>query len=338
LKKNIITFTMVDYRIWCTYHDKKLLDEYNLKESEHFKLYYNDDRNLKEENINYLHDYLGEMTTYYYVWKNQIKSDYVGFCQYRRHFMYINFEELEKHKILALCNWPVNDTIYTEHCGKNKIINDFYLLSFINYMYNKYNINAYDNIFIQKNHKIGYHSAFIYQWDIFNEVCEFIFGFLDYLTLGKWKDEQEIIHLSKMYHFHTNEDEIYNYYWPRAYGVLNELFIGMFINIKYNDIAVSWLKYYIALDEVKINNLEQFERWYKMNIKTGIIYFYIDKSVRINEDIKRIIFNERRKDFLYIVTEKPDLKEIKLKINERVNCLNSIDMHNNEKYTIEKFI
>lgn len=28
---------------------------------------------------------------------------------------------------------------------------------------------------------------------------------------------------------------------------------------------------------------------------------------------------------------------LKLKINERINCLNSIDMHNNEKYTIEKF-
>lgn len=328
---------MINYTIWCTYHDKKILNEYNLNESDHFKLYWNDNRTLKEENINYLHDYIGEMTTYYYVWKNQIKSDYVGFCQYRRHFTYINFDELINKKILSLCNCPVQDTIYTNCCGKDKIINDFYLLSFINYIYNKYGINVYDNIFVQKNHKIGYHSAFIYQWDIFNEVCDFIFGFLDYLTLGRYKEEHEIIHLSKMYHFHTNEFGIYDYYWERAYSVLNEFFLGIYVNIKYKDIITASPKYFITLTTNNIDDIEQFERWYKMNIKTGINYFYIDNSIKISDVVKDIIFNKRKQDFLYIVTYKPELREIKLKINERINCLNSIDMHNNENFTIEQF-
>ena len=31
---------MIDYKIWCTYHDKNLIDKYDLKETENFKLYY----------------------------------------------------------------------------------------------------------------------------------------------------------------------------------------------------------------------------------------------------------------------------------------------------------
>ena len=84
-------------QMWCTYHNPQILIDYNLQETENFKLFNTDDFTLKEDNINYLHDYLGELTTYYYVWKNQLKSDYVGFCQYRRHWISIYLNEIEKH-------------------------------------------------------------------------------------------------------------------------------------------------------------------------------------------------------------------------------------------------
>ena len=83
-----------DLIIWCTCHNKNIAKEYNLYNSKHFKMYNNYIENLNEYNINNLHDYLREICTYYYVWKNQIKSDYVGFCQYSKHFSHIDYNIL----------------------------------------------------------------------------------------------------------------------------------------------------------------------------------------------------------------------------------------------------
>ena len=64
-----------NYVIWCTYHDKQQLIDYDLHESEHFKLFNTNDLNMQGDNINYLNEYLAEFVCLYYVWKNNIKSD-----------------------------------------------------------------------------------------------------------------------------------------------------------------------------------------------------------------------------------------------------------------------
>ena len=195
-------------QMWCTYHNPQILIDYNLYETSNFKLFNTDDFTLKGDNINYLHDYLGELTTYYYVWKNQLKSDYVGFCQYRRHWISIYLDELEKQGLYAYLNWKCKDSIYKRECGYNKILNDFYTISLINYMYHKYNIDIRNYLFYDTNKYIAYHNMLIYRWDIFEDVCDFAFGFLDYISCSKWKDINNIIFLSKLYHFkHNNEDE-----------------------------------------------------------------------------------------------------------------------------------
>ena len=83
-----------NYTLWCTYHNNNIPKEYNLYETDNFKLFNDDDYSLTEDNINYLHDYLGDIVTYYYVWKNNKKSYIIGFCHYRRHFNTINYEQI----------------------------------------------------------------------------------------------------------------------------------------------------------------------------------------------------------------------------------------------------
>ena len=56
-----------NYTLWCTYHNNNIPKEYNLYETDNFKLFNDDDYSLTEDNINYLHDYLGDIVTYYYV-------------------------------------------------------------------------------------------------------------------------------------------------------------------------------------------------------------------------------------------------------------------------------
>ena len=70
---NMKTIKM-DYMIWCTYHDKKLIDEYQLKETSNFKLFYTKD-NLDGYSLNYVQKYLCEWVTQYYVWKNNLKEN-----------------------------------------------------------------------------------------------------------------------------------------------------------------------------------------------------------------------------------------------------------------------
>ena len=314
-----------ELKIWCTYHDKNILKEYDLHNTSNIQLFFNDDFTLKKDNINYLHDYLGEMPTYYYVWKNQIKSNYIGFCQYRRHFTYINFDELYRNGIITYMNGLKEIYNSSKH-----IVNDFIFMNFINFMYYKYHINAYDYIF-KNEHKIAFHSMYIFRWDIFNEVCDFMFGFLDYMTYNTWKNEDSIIHLSQYYHLkdvdYTKENVfIGDWYWKRAWSVINELLLGIFVNIKY-EISINYNeKYYISLDENDLSNIRdleaKFETWYKLNIKTGITQFYVNCI-----KLKDIITNNQHL-YQYVTFKKPNyLTEIKLKLNQRIFCEDSLEFH-----------
>lgn len=330
-------------KIWCTYHNENIPKEYNLYNTNNIQLFNDDDRTLSEDNINYLHDYLGEMTTYYYVWKNQIKTDYVGFCQYKRHFITIDYDILERDGLFAYWNCIYNDeTLYDanyNYIGKN------IFFDFINFIYYKYGINIHDIIFINKGEKIAFHSMIVYKWEIFNEVCEYIFGFLDYMTNGTWKDENKIIHLAQYYHLKDidyKKENLFNidWYWSRGLAITSEILLGIFVNIKYNLSITSgyhfsiYDKYFISLDECDIQNFEDFEKWYKINIKTGIVYFYVD--INILNKLKNIGYDLSKFNYLYSSKPYVNLKEIKLKINEKIECDDSIEFYKGN-YTINNF-
>ena len=171
-----------NYVIWCTYHDKQQLIDYDLHESEHFKLFNTNDLNMQGDNINYLNEYLAEFVCLYYVWKNNIKSDYVGFCHYRRFFNKIDFEKLQNNLIL----------VYERNYGNNRY-NTFLKLGgnhkdldlFLRILHNKYNFNI--EHFNNKSHFLIYKDMFVCKWEIFCEICETIFNdFLNNL-IPNWK-------------------------------------------------------------------------------------------------------------------------------------------------------
>ena len=82
--------------IWCSYHSDYIYYEYNLDYiPSYIKLFNTNNLNISDDNINYLNPHLCEICTLYYVWKNQIKSNYVGFCHYRRFFSDLGKENIE---------------------------------------------------------------------------------------------------------------------------------------------------------------------------------------------------------------------------------------------------
>lgn len=69
--------------IWTTYHRDELVEEYGLAEDATHRLFATH-HTPEGENVNFLNPCWSELTTMFYVWKNQIKSDVVGFEHYRR--------------------------------------------------------------------------------------------------------------------------------------------------------------------------------------------------------------------------------------------------------------
>ena len=69
--------------IWTTYHRDELVEEYGLAEDATHRLFATN-HTPEGENVNFLNPCWSELTTMFYVWKNQIKSDVVGFEHYRR--------------------------------------------------------------------------------------------------------------------------------------------------------------------------------------------------------------------------------------------------------------
>ena len=76
-----------DYIIYCTYHDKRLIDEYNLAESENYKLYYTKEND--DTSINHLQEFFCEFTAMFYVYSHKIHNKYkfIGLEHYKRKYV-----------------------------------------------------------------------------------------------------------------------------------------------------------------------------------------------------------------------------------------------------------
>ncbi len=340
---------MKDYTIWCTYHRKDIPKEYNLYETEHFKLFYNDNFSLQEDNINYLHDYLCELVTYYYVWKNNLKSDIIGFCQYSKHIM-IDYDKLEKFGFYTPFFCYTETSIYTDINSDNNICNNLNYLNrtLIFYIKDKYGINIFE---YYKNHKYIYESwniIYLFKWDIFCDLCDYIFGFFEYIfTNEKWKIKSNIDFLVKV---NSNIiDEIYsNQCWsPKDLAVFFEYAVGLYMGIKYNlneniDYGINSIKKYFISCKNVFDNFNDFNTWFKYNIKTGI-FTYVIKS---NDEL---IENEINKNLniqynIWVCKNDNEYEKIKNKLkgyneeiielnsNERIHCDNGIEFYNGNYY------
>ena len=165
-----------DIKIWCTYHMPEQITEFNIKETDIIKLFYSDNESLKEENINDLNRYLSEIVTYYYVWKNQKYSKYVGFCHYRRHFNCIDFDFINDNNVQAYYSWKDNFLGYKTSFGNpNYCKQDVVFNHFIDYI--KTNCGIDTDKLIRENNLINVCSniSYIFTWNVFNCLCVFLF-------------------------------------------------------------------------------------------------------------------------------------------------------------------
>ena len=346
------------YKLWCTYHREDIPEEYNLYETNNFKLFYNDNFNLEEDNINYLHDYLCDIGTYYYVWKNNLKSDIVGFCQYSKHFNHIDYDLINKFGVYTSCFAYQDASQYLDKNNNCNICtaNDYLKRNLIYYFKDKYDINLFD---YYNNHKYIYeswHNMYFFKWENFCDVCDYIFGYLDYIfTNGKWKIKSNLDFIMKTKI--GDKGEIFSKSaFPKGFSIFFEWAIGLYVGIKHglNDTNYYLNKfnrnnnnrdfYFITCKNI-IDNIDDFKYWLRQNMKSAIDHYVIKSNTLTNDDITKVInsdlynFHICYNDDEYI-NKKNDFicsnyKQIDLSINERIKCNTGIEFYKGI-YDIEK--
>ena len=320
-------------------------DEYNIT-------IYDNSKNYKGLSINHLHRYLGELSTMYYVWKNNLKSDIVGFDQYRRHWHDIDFNKINNNKIQVYSYWNEDRNLINQY---NDDLEGF-LYSFtlyIKYYYPEY----YDklNYLLFKYPEIRNHiNIFICKWEIFDKICNIVFGFLDYIIPNnQWQNKnilEDYIKFNVKFFTNANVSDIATIVTSdnRQLALIFEILFGTI----YNMISESFCygaqcKYYLSYKCNNIEDLNNILKTYKYNIGNGIDVVVIkdDNNIIKNSNIDAYIYNkiyiEKNNEYNEMVfsldnyyfnyyfknTYIPDHKEIKLKPNEYIYADNSIELH-----------
>ena len=195
IDNNILDKTISIYQI---YHKKELKKFLLENKDKNYHSFYTKEV-LDCDNINHLQDLLNEFVCQYYVYKNNIKSDIIGFCQYGKYFSnnnnftYGNENHLFNKEILKVNNLD-NKVIGISTYFNNNISpiitftnhnNNFYNLLY-NYIVNKYPdqkerfLNLSNNL--TNNYFIRFES-FICKWDDFCKYMEFMLGLFEFYGL-----------------------------------------------------------------------------------------------------------------------------------------------------------
>ena len=173
---------MKNWKAYISYCSEEQKNEYNLKDNEHIQCI-NVFEDMNDPNINYLNHFYSELVMCYYVWKNQLYSDYVCIWDHRRFITPINFDKLDNNCIQAYYHRYTDLTPfeYMIHEG----INEYIIWQFIKYMIEEKYIDhdhIMETIFKKSwENRLWLHSCFNCNWNVFNNLCKFMFDFVNYL-------------------------------------------------------------------------------------------------------------------------------------------------------------
>lgn len=167
--------------IYCTYHDPVLVEKYGLNNlPEIYSLYYT--KGNHENSLDCIQEFVNEFTTQYFVYKNNIKTDYVGFCQYSRRPQ-IKFDDFFKNNGIAIgYNWGEDSWANFEKIRFNDVITED-IETYIKRNYKK-NDRIYKYFVTNKSVMVPFYINELYlcKWCYFEELMKFLCGFVEYIN------------------------------------------------------------------------------------------------------------------------------------------------------------
>lgn len=163
---------MKKMNMWVTYHQDEQIKEYSLCEDENTHLFKGNRVDVTGVNLNYLNSFYSEIVTLYWVWKNNVKSEVVGFCHYRRQFH--KLLDIRKGECQVLGLNPTSSVFAHYKLAHNyhdlydviDIVNDLYGLG-----------NRYAKYLMEGKVFIPF-CCFVMHWKDYLRLCNFLFEIL----------------------------------------------------------------------------------------------------------------------------------------------------------------
>lgn len=159
---------------YITYFDDNQIKEYNLVADDNTTLFKGNNTSMEGENINHLNTFYCELCTLYYVWKNNLYSDYVVFKQYRRPFDWEQLNKLpEEGEVITYEPTYLYNPIYMQYaiCHGRKRAMD------IMNLFNKIDTDLCKH-WIEDRYMYT-NNSMVLTWNDFTKLCEYVFGILD---------------------------------------------------------------------------------------------------------------------------------------------------------------
>lgn len=184
-----------DFINWKTYYKPEQINDYSLRDTYCINLFNTNDTEMGGENqINYLNKHIGELVMLYYIWKNNLKSDYICISQYRRDLTYIDFDKLDEGKIQCLDLWFHGDDTTTKI--KDRLLDRWDPMGYAteklwSYLKKKYGYTDQSIEELKNRPLVATTPVFVWamKWDKFCELCDFIFGYIDEMFPNdEWKN------------------------------------------------------------------------------------------------------------------------------------------------------
>lgn len=193
------------------------------------------------DNIAHLNYLLSEYSTFYWVWKNDLESEYVGFFHYRR---YLYFKEklpsinnlswkkndlcnlLNKYDFIARRRNVFSNTVYDEYCNRHGYETVNIVVSIITSKFPPEYLDAYNSV-CEHNYAC-WGNMFICKRELFDDYMDFVFKIFNSLLV-----------------------EFNIEYEPRELGYIGELLFNVYLEylIKYTDFKVGEVPWVIVYDE-----------------------------------------------------------------------------------------
>lgn len=339
----------INYVNWKSYYIKNSIIDYNLKNTEHIRLFNTNDFTLKPNNINYMNPYLGEMVMLYYIWKNNLKSDYIIISQYRRDFVKIQWDKIINNSIQVIIKGYSNESIINRllKCS----IDPQLIIHIEKYLANKKGISLsdMDEIFHKNGHDIFFIICFVCKWDIFCNICEFIFDIFNYLLPNNgWKNTNvyEIYRNNILNNLTQNNlinENNNNVLYPRYFAFIIEIILGSCLPILFDifeDDAKTSKNIYCNINNV---NHKQLIKFYHKNLALLPKFNFIYDDDKIKFDNESYYIKEKNNYVKLFEWDYMNYRNIKFINSKQVYKINNNDIILNineyiDSESIEDFI